>query len=72
MNRNYWIVEAHYIPLSRQCVILRWYTVEADNKPPIAIFPLAGRTVYRESFTRKSRALRRVDHIYAKNPQLDD
>jgi hypothetical protein len=28
--------------------------------------------VYQESFSRKSYAMKRVDHIYAKNPWLDD
>ena len=69
--KNYWTVEAWYIPLTRTCIYVRVSAVTAERKPPFSISVWAGRTVYREGFTRKSRAMHRVDHIYAKNPQLD-
>jgi hypothetical protein len=71
MTQKYWIVEAWYIPLTRKCVYVRLTTVLAEGKPPFATLAIAGRTVYREGFARKSRAMKRIDHIYAKNPQLD-
>ena len=72
MTQKYWIVEAWYIPLTRKCVYVRVTTVTAERKPPFSISAWAGRTVYREGFARKSRAMKRIDHIYAKNPALDD
>jgi hypothetical protein len=68
----YWTVEAMYPPFSRRCRSLCLTAAEAEKKPRFVKFSWAGFLVYRESFARKSRAMKRVDHIYAKNPQLDD
>ena len=69
--KNYWVVEAMYPPYSRRCVALRLTCAKAQKKPRFIKLSWAGRWVYQESFSRKSRAMRRVDHIYAKNPHLD-
>jgi hypothetical protein len=69
--KRYWVVEAMYPPFDRKCVSLRLTMVKAERKPRFTKETWAGRWVYREGFTRRSRAMKRVDHIYAKNPHLD-
>jgi hypothetical protein len=73
-EKEYWVVEAMYLnlPFSRKCHELRLTTVKAERKPRFAHLTRAGLQVYREGFTRKSRAMKRVNHIYARNPHLDD
>ncbi|MDR1324508.1 MAG: hypothetical protein LBK00_00545 [Treponema sp.] len=42
------------------------------GNPRFTHLTIAGLQVYREGFTQKSRAMKRVNHIYTKNPHLDD